>query len=419
MKKKNHFSTGLLLMANLIIIAVTVYFCLDMFEIITVPEEYSLVDILASKISVASAGESEEGNYDDTTPERRVRRERIEDIASNIIDNTVVYENPFEKKEESKEETTYEEPEKEQVVYTTEGSQTSLSAGNLDIENKFHYKQLDIYGKLIYDELYRHVEDLKTGLYTINFGTTFNSLMHEEDGAAVLENDFQLAVNSLVFDKPEIFFLDITKMYLYTEITSFGPKKTYRISIGPSNGVSYLAMPFNDSTDVEVAKYRMDNIVSTIISPVADKTAKDKIKAVHDYIIENCEYDETISKPNIYSMYGVYINRTAVCEGYSKAFKYAMDCLNIPCIIACGIGQNSSGQQESHAWNYVKIDDTWYGVDCTWDDPIIIGYGNATNKMRYHYFLVGSQELFQDHTEDGNLVGDYRFYYPELSLTNY
>ena len=96
-----------------------------------------------------------------------------------------------------------------------------------------------------------------------------------------------------------------------------------------------------------------------------------------------------------------------------------MDKLNIPCIIACGVGQNSRGESESHAWNYVRLEDKWYAVDVTWDDPVIVGYGNATNEMRYQYFLNGSNSFFEDHTEDGNLIGTYRFEYPILSVENY
>ena len=163
----------------------------------------------------------------------------------------------------------------------------------------------------------------------------------------------------------------------------------------------------------------MDEIVNSLAIESRDYSLYDKIRTMHDYIVENTEYDDTISRSNIYNMYGAFINQCAVCEGYSKAFKYAMDRLDLPCIIVCGTATNQSGNVESHAWNYVKIDDAWYAVDATWDDPIIIGYGNATSKMRYHYFLIGSDEFFKDHLEDGTLVGDFRFSYPQISTTKY
>lgn len=49
--------------------------------------------------------------------------------------------------------------------------------------------------------------------------------------------------------------------------------------------------------------------------------------------------------------------------------------MNIPCIIVIGKATNTKGQTENHAWNYVQINEKWYAVDCTWDDPVIVGNG--------------------------------------------
>jgi hypothetical protein len=395
-----------------VLFAVIIYFCLDMFEIIRVPERYSLVDFLSSKVRVMQGGEEVElvpvAEKENNTVNRPIVREQRQ---KNDIELTSPF--SFTQVEETPATQTQVQSAPEEEI------QTQYQEPVSNVLNHFYYDQLDMYGQVIYEELLNHVEDLKTGLYTANFGVTFNSLLHEENGAEVLENAFQLAVNSLVFDRPEIFFLDITKMYLYTEITSFGPKKTYRITIGPGNNEPYLSSTFSGRDSVNGYKYRMDEIVNSLAIESRDYSLYDKIRVMHDYIVENTEYDSTISKPNIYNMYGAFIGGEAVCEGYSKAFKYAMDRLDLPCIIVCGKGVNSQGDVESHAWNYVKINDEWYAVDVTWDDPIIIGYGNATNKMRYHYFLVGSNDFFTDHTEDGTLVGNYRFKYPAISLTKY
>ena len=96
-----------------------------------------------------------------------------------------------------------------------------------------------------------------------------------------------------------------------------------------------------------------------------------------------------------------------------------MDELNIPCLIACGIGINSSGETESHAWNYVMLDGKWYAIDVTWDDPIIIGNGRVNNEIRYRYYLKGSNEFFANHKEDGAIVGDSNFRYPTISVEDY
>lgn len=394
-----NFVTTILMLAIVVIFSITTYFCLDIFEIINVPEQYSLVSLLGSKIELSTVAE----NIEDIVPDEGTIKKKIIVSTENKTDTNANVQAP-----------TFDNVKEENNIA---GDTSNFEASNsVEIENKYYYNQLDVYAKAIYDDLYSHKEDLKTGLYTLDFDIAFNALLHEDSGAEILEKDFQLAVNALVFDKPEIFYLDITKMYLLTEITTFGPKKTYRVSIGPSNNVPYLSSSFPNIETIRNAEFQIENLVQSL------RFSNNKyyqIREIHDFIVENTEYDETVSKSNIYNIYGTLINKEAVCEGYAKTFKYILDKLDIPCIIACGIGQNSKGQTESHAWNYVKLNDVWYAVDVTWDDPVIIGNGSVTNEMRYHYFLRGSNSFFKDHTEDGNLIGNFRFTYPNLSIEDY
>lgn len=397
-----NFVTTILMLAIVVIFSITTYFCLDIFEIINVPEQYSLVSLLGSKIELSTVAE----NIEDIVPDEGTIKKKIIVSTENKTDTNANVQAPtFDNVDNVKEEN------------NIAGDTSNFEASNsVEVENKYYYNQLDVYAKAIYDDLYSHKEDLKTGLYTLDFDIAFNALLHEDSGAETLEKDFQLAVNALVFDKPEIFYLDITKMYLLTEITTFGPKKTYRVSIGPSNNVPYLSSSFPNIETIRNAEFQIENLVQSL------RFSNDKyyqIREIHDFIVENTEYDETVSKSNIYNIYGTLINKEAVCEGYAKTFKYILDKLDIPCIIACGIGQNSKGQTESHAWNYVKLNNAWYAVDVTWDDPVIIGNGSVTNEMRYHYFLRGSNSFFKDHTEDGNLIGNFRFTYPNLSIEDY
>jgi len=113
----------------------------------------------------------------------------------------------------------------------------------------------------------------------------------------------------------------------------------------------------------------------------------ENIKLAHDYLIESIEYDQTTSQENIYDLYGALINKKSVCEGYAKAFKYLMDSLNIPCTIVVGMATNSEGNTENHAWNYVQLNGNWYAIDCTWDDPILVGGGFLTNSSKYRYIF--------------------------------
>ena len=97
-----------------------------------------------------------------------------------------------------------------------------------------------------------------------------------------------------------------------------------------------------------------------------------------------------------------------------------MNEIGIENTIVIGTGTNSRNETESHAWNYVNLNNKWYGIDVTWDDPIISGGGILTNKSRYGYFLKGSQTMNENHVQSGRFTEKGKmFQYPELSIEDY
>lgn len=400
MRKNDNLVTAILGVLIIGIFAVTVYFCLDIFGIIEVPKQYSLTNFFSTQITDLSMA---------TPIEEIINKENIDEWINSGTEQIIVNDNS------------------NTIVQNTDVSKNpnTNNQGNLGSEgkssnvvNRMYYSQLDIYGRMIYDEINSHRDELKTGTYVANFDTKFNDLLHEENGAEILEEAFQLSINAFLFDNPEIFYIDVTKMYMSTVVTSFGPLKTYRVEIGPLEGENYFYEYFANATSVEIAINEFEKVKNEIEAGLYGELYY-KIKSVHDYIIANTEYDKTVSKSNIYTAYGALIGHNAVCEGYAKAFKCILDKLGVPCVIVCGIGQNSNGETESHAWNYVKIDDVWYAVDCTWDDPVIIGNGYVSQDVYSRYFLKGSREFFVDHFEDGNIVNNSNFIYPTISEENY
>lgn len=96
----------------------------------------------------------------------------------------------------------------------------------------------------------------------------------------------------------------------------------------------------------------------------------DKIKAVHDYMVENFEYD--VAANNL-TAYDLATKKKGTCTSYTGLFKAAMDKIGIENSVAV------SGDM-SHVWNIVKADGKWYHVDVTWDDPI---GGNGTTYINF------------------------------------
>ena len=207
-------------------------------------------------------------------------------------------------------------------------------------------------------------------------------------------------------------------MYLNLETTTRGNNVSYNAFINCGNQGSYLSDEFSSKQQIDQAIASLQQIRNNVLQNKTGNTYKD-IKMVHDYIINNTEYDTTISKPNIYNIYGTLVGKQSVCEGYAKTFKYMMDGLGIPCTLVIGKGTNSEGKTENHAWNYVKFDGTWYAIDTTWDDPISTN-GWISESSKYQYFLKGSIDMSKDHIPSGQFSeGGKVFTYPNLSGNNY
>ena len=404
MKKSiDSFINFILIVLSIMIVIVTIYFCIDVFGIVEVPQQYSIANLFYSQIEVIAAGESISSIDDNTIPDNTTRRI--------VVDGS--------NGSEDARELTGEELLEKLRSYEKEKPENDNNQINVDRDDSktLYYSQLDKYGKTIYDKLYLNKDKLKTGTYTADFDKEFNDLLHEEGGTERLNNSFQLAINALTFDNPELFYVDVTKMYLLTEITTRAFSKTYKVSIG-GNGRSYLFDEFTNKDSLNEAISQVEGIKNKLVEDSLNKTNIEKLRMVHDYLIENTEYD-ALAGNNIYNIYGALIDGRCVCEGYARSYKYILDEMRVPCVIACGIGTNSVGNTESHAWNYVLVDGIWYAVDTTWDDPVITGGGTIRMQNRDTYFLKGSDTFFKDHFEDGNIVGDYNFKYPTISVTDY
>lgn len=299
-----------------------------------------------------------------------------------------------------------------------ENSENDVNYDNI-VVNKYFYNQLESYSKTIYKAFESNKENMKEGTYKINLGTSFSNILSKQNGQEELGKYYQSAIEAYTYDNPDVFYLSPNKMYLNIETTTKGQNKTYNVYINNGEEANYLNEEFSNKQDINLALEKIEAIRKQIIH---NKTGNDyeDIKMVHDYLVENIEYDTSLQEKNIYNIYGALINGKCVCEGYARAFKYLLDGLGIESTMVIGKGINSSGQSENHAWNYVKLENNWYAVDCTWDDPVIIGGGYIGNSSKYRYFLKGKEDMEKDHTTLGNFTqGGKEFEYQTLNNKSY
>ena len=295
---------------------------------------------------------------------------------------------------------------------------TNTDYSNVQVD-KYFYNQLDEKSRIIYRAFESNKEQMKTGTYQIELGTSFSDILSQTNGQDKLGEYYQSAIEAYTYDNAEVFYLSPKKMYLNIETTTRGGNSTYNVYINSGDEANYLTEEFNSKEEVDQAIAQIEQVKNQILQNKTGNTYED-IKMVHDYLVDTISYDSSLSKQNIYNVYGALVNRECVCEGYARAFKYLLNELGIPCVLVIGTATNSQGETENHAWNYVQLNGNWYAVDSTWDDPVIIGGGTATDDSKYKYFLVGEEVINQDHSPSGQFTeGGKTFSYPNLSRESY
>lgn len=308
---------------------------------------------------------------------------------------------------------------KAQSVLYEESIENEVTVLNINT-GRFYYSQIDDNAKILYDKLVENKENLKKGNFTIECGNVFSEVLKQKDGADSLKYSYSQAVRAFLFDNPEIFFLDVPKLCLVTQSETTIISKEYNVFIKAEEGSSYLNSQFPTEAIINSAQNKINEVVNKILEDTEGYNTVEKIEYVHDYLAESIEYDSSLEKASIHDIYGALINKTAVCEGYAKAFKYILDKMQIPTVIVVGNAQNVKGEIESHSWNYVNIDGKWYGIDVTFDDPIVVGdFSNNISNIRYKYFLKGNDEFSKIHTIDSMEILEFNVEYPTLEEESY
>ena len=116
--------------------------------------------------------------------------------------------------------------------------------------SRYYYDQLDDYGKIIYDGFANNKENMKSGTYTIDFGTEFSDLLNTENGEKILNEAFQSAWNAYTYDNMDVFYIDVEKLTLTTR--SLTALSIHNVEISNGSNSSYLKENFlNQSVLIE------------------------------------------------------------------------------------------------------------------------------------------------------------------------
>lgn len=176
--------------------------------------------------------------------------------------------------------------------------------------------------------------------------------------------------------------------------------------VHPYNSFKSLSTEINTSGEIKIIidrvysdkmiyliDYEIDKILEKEITK--ELNDKEKIRKIHDYIINHTKYDQDrsdnkITKYSSDNAFGVLTENYGVCGGYTDAMMLFLERFNLKSIRI---------SSENHIWNYVNLNNQWYHLDLTWDDPI-----SSDNKdiLDDTYFLITDKDLQNINSEEHN-----------------
>ena len=120
----------------------------------------------------------------------------------------------------------------------------------------------------------------------------------------------------------------------------------------------------------------------------------EQIVFLHDHMVRHTDYRMNVS--HCFDAYGCLVLGKAVCAGYAAAFQVLMNRLGVECGRLHGSSSSQLTGETSHEWNYIRLQDGYYFIDVTWDDPAVAG-GSTGDNLSHVFFGLNLRELQLTH----------------------
>ncbi len=207
----------------------------------------------------------------------------------------------------------------------------------------YYYNQMNTNERALYDKLNTMCLSYLTGTTDLSTGYTqycsYSGLTAQE------------ALNvSLIFtySNPQYYYL--SKHFARYYYQNDAQLKQGYIALGVYDA-------FKNGQDRKNATTAMKKQIDSYVALIQKEDSPlNKEKKANDLIAKNVVYERSTYDQSAYS---VFMEGKTVCAGYAAAFSILMNAVNIDTTVVTS---------DSHAWNYIRLNDSWYNVDTTWND---------------------------------------------------
>ena len=170
------------------------------------------------------------------------------------------------------------------------------------------------------------------------------------------------------------------------------PYNSYDKLFISANGVNKIEVniyKLYNSEEIKYINYRIEQIKNEILTD--DMTIREKIRAFHDYIINNTKYDQETANNinnnnyfntnNSHKATGILLNHLGICSGYTDIMAVFLNSLGV---------KNYKISNNDHVWNALYLEGKWYHLDLTWDDPIT---NTGVDLLLDEFFIIDDMQL--------------------------
>jgi hypothetical protein len=202
-----------------------------------------------------------------------------------------------------------------------------------------------------------------------------------------ISQDAKAVMTAFFGDHPEVFYL----------------KLSYKLSLSKSFVYDRIQIELEYSVknmqDLEYKLQQVEKSMNEYTNNLGAKSSFEKELYLHDSIAKNVKYYNEITDiadvPEVYhTIYGVFVEKQAVCDGFAKSMQILLDKYDIENIFVTGMIN-----KVPHAWNMIKFDNEWYHLDLT-SDKYVKEDDGTTKTVVHTYFNVIDDFILKSHTID-------------------
>ncbi|WP_213280765.1 transglutaminase domain-containing protein [Cellulomonas hominis] len=183
-----------------------------------------------------------------------------------------------------------------------------------------------------------------------------------------------------------------------------------RVEVGYLDERSVLFVSYSGFDSAEQRRQEQEQLgaeVQRVIGEIiTDGMSEErKVAAINDYLVSTAAYDDAAlaardagdieDYPHGWVASGVLLDGLGVCASYAQGFKALADAAGLESVYVTGV---ATGSGEGHAWNKVRVGESWRVVDVTWND-------SAGQDL---FLLQTDEQAAPDRTEDADWVVDSR-----------